>query len=110
MSLRRPWKPGGLLAFLSATLRTVWASIRAACDFFPKGKPTLAVPRAEALFVTEAQTIAPPRVMVRTLPGQDVPLRPPRRVAAGRFGGDGARGGVSGVAKLAMKVRLLITN
>lgn len=43
-----------------------------------------AVHRAEALLVTEAQAIAPPRVMVRTLPGQDVPLRPPRRVAAGR--------------------------
>ncbi len=41
--------------------------------------------------------------IARTLPGQDAPPRPPRLVAAGRFGGDGARGGVSGVAKLAMK-------
>jgi hypothetical protein len=75
--------------------------------FFLKSGPTLAIRRDEAIFVTEVQVIAPPRVMVRTLPGQDVPLCLPHLVAAGQLRGDGAQGGISGVARLAMKVLLL---
>ena len=51
--------------------------------------------------------MAQPRVIVRTLPGHPVLLRPPRFVATGQLRGDDAQGGISGIAKLAMKVILL---
>jgi hypothetical protein len=77
-------------------------------QFLLKSGPARAIRRREAILTTAVQVIAPPRGIVRTLPDHPVLLRPPRLVAAGQLRGDDAQGGISGIAKLAMKVILLV--
>jgi hypothetical protein len=85
-----------------------WFEPVAQVAFFLKNGQTLVIRWREAILATEIQVIAPPRVIVRALPGHDVLLHQLHLVTTGQLRGNGEHGGISKAVKFAMNVIQLI--